>query len=182
VFNSKTQIRNFINGDSFVTEERAIKSEESTKLTSILLDEAGATSNLAKIIVDANLSQTTIPNISVGTDNFPENISRLLINARKSFRLTQKECADLVGVSEGTIQNFENGNLRAHRESKIKIIKFLDLLKLAQFHNSQAYIMRTLLHMKMGVFGNRTAIEFAKLLPQEKRIFEVFSQYKKIYE
>lgn len=89
-----------------------------------------------------------------------------LRNRREMLKLTQKEVADAVGVSEGTISRYESGNIENMRRDKIilyarvlkttpdfiltgveKEKKNIDDIILDSFHRSPVYIQKSILSL-----------------------------------
>lgn len=89
-----------------------------------------------------------------------------LRNRREMLKLTQKEVADAVGVSEGTISRYESGNIENMRRDKIilyarvlkttpdfiltgveKEKKNIDDIILDNFHRSPVYIQKSILSL-----------------------------------
>lgn len=57
----------------------------------------------------------------------PEDLGLQLMNFRKRLNLTQAQVADLVGLKQKTISNFENNPAGAEIETLFKIISALEL-------------------------------------------------------
>ncbi len=183
MFNNQEQIKKFINGQSFVTEEKDFEDvENSTKKDfQLQLIHFNIVSDLA--ITNGENTQTTIPEVSIIAEKHKKrDFSKKIQTVREDFRLTQEECADILGVSLGTLQNIESNTLGRHRDTVLKVVSFTELVKQIRDNVKQKYILKTIFHSKLGVFGNRTALEFVRLLPKDKRLNEVSAILKKIYE
>lgn len=183
MFNNQEQIKKFINGYSFNTEEKEIKEVEDTtkKECEVQIFYFDAVANLN--VSNRGTAQTTVPGLSIAEKkDRVKDFSRFLLDFREDFRLSQKECGDILGLSVGTIQNIENNNFNRNRDTTLRLITLMNLSKMIKSNVKQKYILRTIFHSKMGLFGNRTALEFILLLPEEKRLNELVALLTKIYE
>lgn len=93
-------------------------------------------------------------------------MANYLRNRRELLKLTQKQVADAVGVSEGTISRYESGNIENMKRDKIiiyaRVLKTtpnfimtgledekenIDDVILDQFHRSPVYIQKSILSL-----------------------------------
>lgn len=55
----------------------------------------------------------------------PESIGERIARLRKEKGITQKELADMLGVTQPVVSDYENGELRVHGELLIKLAEIL---------------------------------------------------------
>ena len=149
-----------------VKEYKALKKERNTQnIVYLPISEARSAA------VDPNTklqSSSEIESDAVIPDNlvpihflFTRRVRDKLKKAIHELKLTQEMAADLMGISLRSLGNYLDDSVPGETAlDKIKV--FLELYSLLKKHVELSYSLKKVLHTEHGVFGRKTAVEFAK--------------------
>jgi len=147
------------------------------------IPKAGTTEATNQIeLPEDSLTESTVITPAHSTSNIElKKLPKRLTNAREAFGLTQQQAANLIGVSLSTLQKTEAGEVSPNRETAFKYMDFIILEKILKKNLNQAFLRRTILTIPSVLYGNLSAIDYAKkLFPNGMK--PVLASFRKSYE